>query len=138
MGSQVPGGVYRGWVGTGGGGRRRPPLARPPLPAAARPAAARYCRRLHCTASSSTRSLPFAENPNAIFICGLSTSDNLNVFLFAAIDRIILRRHTMSQLHHGTRTLRTKDRRTTHATGKRTNHQFFTRKTSIFHGIIDF
>ena len=50
---------------------------RPPLSAAARPAAARWCRRLHCTASSSTRSLPFAENRNAIFICGLSTSDNL-------------------------------------------------------------
>ena len=41
---------------------------------------------------------------------------------FAAIDRIVLRPHAMSQLDHGMGNLRTKDRRTTHTTGKMTQH----------------
>ena len=43
-------------------------------------------------------------------------------YFFAAIDRMILRPHAMSQLHHGMGTLRAKDRRTTHTTGKMTQH----------------
>ena len=43
-------------------------------------------------------------------------------FFFAAIDRIVLRPHAMSQLDHGMGNLRTKDRRTTHTTGKMTQH----------------
>ena len=41
---------------------------------------------------------------------------------FAAIDRIVFRPHAMSQLDHGMGNLRTKDRRTTHTTGKMTQH----------------
>ena len=43
-------------------------------------------------------------------------------FFFAAIDRIVLRPYAMSQLDHGTGNLRAKDRRTTHTTGKMTQH----------------
>ena len=43
-------------------------------------------------------------------------------FFFAVIDRIVLRPHAMSQLDHGTGNLRAKDRRTTHTTGKMTQH----------------
>ena len=55
----------------------------------------------------------------------ISVHDSVNFFFFfffAAIRRKILRPHAMSQLHHGTETLRAKDRRTTHTTGKKTHH----------------